>query len=202
MFNSQLFFFAAVLLISDVAEAKAPKKFLSIFNTTRSFEELVNIAHWLSALAYLQLDGVVDSPEKALALADNSVEEVLRKPKKNIQWLTKTLRAEVTALVMVNERCLSPNTVANRFMKSIYDKARDYLGLAVLYLIEAIVKVETDVWKKTRIYELRQEFSNKDFNNASNAIDHVHASGEIIVLRYRAKAGPLLDMSDAVTLPN
>ncbi|WKY13446.1 hypothetical protein Q1695_004350 [Nippostrongylus brasiliensis] len=58
MLHSQLLFFSAVLLTSDFAEARAPQKFLSTVNTTKSFEELVEIAHWFSALAYLQLDGV------------------------------------------------------------------------------------------------------------------------------------------------
>ncbi|VDL78047.1 unnamed protein product [Nippostrongylus brasiliensis] len=181
MLHSQLLFFSAVLLTSDFAEARAPQKFLSTVNTTKSFEELVEIAHWFSALAYLQLDGVQGSPARALALADNSVEEVLRNPKKIIQGLMKTLEAEVRALVKLNQSCRNPKTVANRFMKSIYDKARGYLELAVLYLIEAIVKSGTDESKKPRIFELRKDFINKDFSNTSNVTDHICTLGEKVV---------------------
>ncbi|VDL65936.1 unnamed protein product [Nippostrongylus brasiliensis] len=61
-------------------------------------------------------------------------------------------------------------------MKSMYDKARDYLGSAVLCLIEAIAKVE-DVLNKAKITKLREDF----FNNASADPDHIRELGKNVL---------------------
>ncbi|VDL79586.1 unnamed protein product [Nippostrongylus brasiliensis] len=186
MFKSPLFFFVAVLLISDVAEAKAPQEFLRTVNTTKGLHELVEMTHYLTARAYQVLDGVSGSPGKAIALADKLVEGVLQSTrqqqkthsKKILHMLAKALKAEVRALLKVMQRCLGRKKVENPYIKSIYDKARGYLESAVLYLIEAIVKSGIDGSKKTQIYKLRKAFINEDINNASKVTNHICALGE------------------------